>query len=421
MYWGSNSPTKAFSFTKRSGYTIDRRQSQGGSMKTLIATLALLFISISCFAEITIDDLPHIEGTPLVERVDDIPVWSVLDYAEEDGIVQWAWLDNLGQLAYLAYPSNTDAQIFPDGFELNKSSEDIVISLRAAESLDWHFTRFGGEVVIRGNDVDVSYQPELEEEITQGNTYQLHDTRTLNLSGNAKALFFASGQILAIAGTESDDTLRGPNAENTWTLLGNSSGTLETGGEYRTTIEYSSIESLVGGDMDDTFEFSILDPGAISIFGGEGMNSIYFNGNSSGGSNVGDSSPGNGSSGLIIGSGPDFPDAEPIGPDWMISIPGDLNLPVLEPGEMTICRLPEPHEYTGEKKVLCGDEWRDVPDEIWTGMIAYSGASYLEEDPQEENPPKKKKSKGGSIPFSILHLLLLVLISQRWSNRRLPH
>lgn len=391
-------------------------------MKTLITTLALLSLSISCFAEITIDDLPHIEGTPLVERVDDIPVWSVLDYAEEDGVVQWAWLDNLGQLAYLAYPSSTDTLIFPDGFELNKNSEDILISIRAAESKDWHFTRFGGEVVIRGNDVDVSYQPELEEEITQGNTYQLHDTRTLYLSGNATALFFASGQILAIAGTESDDILQGPNTENTWTLVGELSGTLVTGGEQTATVEFSWIETLVGGDMNDSFEFSILDPGGISIFGGEGMNSIYFNGTSSGGSNVDDSSPGNGSSGLIIGSGPDFPDAEPIGPDWMISITGDLNLlPVLEPGELTICRAPEPHEYTGEKKVLCGENWIEVSDEEWANLIAFSGASYLEEAPQEQNPPKKKKSKGGSIPFSILHLLLLVLISQRWSNRRLPH
>lgn len=391
-------------------------------MKTLITTLALLSLSISCFAEITIDDLPHIEGTPLVERVDDIPVWSVLDYAEEDGVVQWAWLDNLGQLAYLAYPSSTDTLIFPDGFELNKNSEDILISIRAAESKDWHFTRFGGEVVIRGNDVDVSYQPELEEEITQGNTYQLHDTRTLYLSGNATALFFASGQILAIAGTESDDILQGPNTENTWTLVGELSGTLVTGGEQTATVEFSWIETLVGGDMNDSFEFSILDPGGISIFGGEGMNSIYFNGTSSGGSNVDDSSPGNGSSGLIIGSCPDFPDAEPIGPDWMISITGDLNLlPVLEPGELTICRAPEPHEYTGEKKVLCGENWIEVSDEEWANLIAFSGASYLEEAPQEQNPPKKKKSKGGSIPFSILHLLLLVLISQRWSNRRLPH
>ena len=390
-------------------------------MKILIATLALLSLSISCFANITVDDLPYLEGTPLVERIDDISVWSVLDYAEEDGVVQWAWLDNLGQIAYLAYPSSSDAQIFPDGFELNKSPENIVISIRAGESQDWHFTRFGGEVVIRGNDVDVSYPTDLAEEIIQGNTYQLHDTRTLNLSGNATALFVASEQILTIAGTESEDILQGPNAENTWKLTGESSGTLETSSEQSATVEFSSIESLVGGDMDDTFEFSILDPGAISIFGGEGMNSIYFNGNSSGGSNVGDSSPGNGSSGLIIGSGPDFPDAEPIGPDWMISIPGDLNLPVLEPGEMTICRAPEPHEYTGEKKVLCGENWVELSDEEWANLIAFSGASYLEEAPQEQNSSKKKKSKGGSVPFSILHLLLLMLISQRWSNRRLPH
>src|SRR5690606_25892122 len=113
-----------------------------------------------------------------------------------------------------------------------------------------------GEVVIRGNDVDISYQPDLSEEITQGNTYQLHDTRTLNLSGNAAALFVASEQILEIAGTESDDILQGPNAENTWKLAGESSGTLETGGEQNALVEYSSIESLVGGGMNDMFEIS---------------------------------------------------------------------------------------------------------------------------------------------------------------------
>lgn len=378
-------------------------------MKTLIATLALLSVSLSCFAEITIDDLPYIEGTPLVERVDDIPVWSVLDYAQEDGVVQWAWLDNLGQLAYLAYPGNTDALIFPDGFEISKSSENIVISIRTSESQDWHFTRFGGEVVIRGNDVDVSYQPELAEETTQGNIYQLHDIHTLNVSGNATALFVASEQILAITGTVSDDTLQAPNSENIWTVVGDSSGTWETSDESSAIVEYSSMERLVGGDMNDTFEIATEGVSLPSIDGNGGAMLIIADTLVI---NDGDRSPGNGSSGLIIGSGPDFLDAEPIGSDWMISIPGDLNLPVLEPGELIICRLPEPREYTGEKKVLCGESWVKVSDEEWADMIAYSGESYLTEEPPEQNPPRKKKSKGGSVPFSTLQLLLLLLFVQ---------
>jgi len=345
----------------------------------------------------------------------------VLDYGAETGVVQWAWLDNLGQLVYLAYPSSTDAVIFPDGFELDKGSEDVVISLRAGESRDWHFTRFGGEVVVRGADVDVSYKPGLDEETTKGNTYQLHDTHTLNLSGNTTALFVASGQILAITGTESDDILQGPNTQNLWMLTGPSSGTLETGSEHSATLEFSEIEILVGGDGNDTFEISDFGSGAFSISGGEGINLVDFTGTTSEGPSwsTGESLPGNPGSGLIIGSGPDFPDADPIGSDWEISVPVDLDLSIhnLEPGELTICRLPEPQEYTGEKKVLCGDNWMEVSDEIWARVIADSGASYLEEAPQEQNTPKKKKSKGGSVHFSILLLLLLVHVF-RSTNRR---
>ncbi|MCR6651968.1 MAG: hypothetical protein NVV73_10975 [Cellvibrionaceae bacterium] len=395
-------------------------------MKTLIATLALLSLSISCFAEITIDDLPYIEGTPLVERVDDIPIWSVLDYAEEDGIVQWAWLDNLGQLAYLAYPSSTDAVIFPDGFELSKSPENIVISIRAGESQDWHFTRFGGEVVVRGADVDVPYLHGLAEETTQGNTYQLHDTRTLNLSGNATALFDASGQILAIAGTESDDILQGPNAENTWKLAGESSGTLETGGEQSAPIEYSSIESLIGGSMNDTFEIYTNGVSLPSIDGNGGAmliiaDTLVPSGDANLGNGISESPwIGCSGSGLIISSDPSLSVA---GSPCLIggNFSSAIILPDIIHGEVTICRLPEPYEYTGEKKVLCGENWVAVSDDEWADLIAYSGASYLEEETQQQNPPKKRKSRGGSIPFSILHLLLLVLIFQRQSNHRSLH
>lgn len=398
-------------------------------MKTLIATLVLLPVSISCFAEITIDDLPYIEGTPLVERADDIPVWSVLDYVEEDGVVQWAWLENLGQLAYLAYPSSTDTLIFPDGFELNKNLEDILISIRAAESKDWHFTRFGGEVVIRGNDIDVSYQPDLSEEITQGNTYQLHDTRTLNLSGNTTAFFIASGQILAITGTASDDSLQGPNVENTWKLASKSSGTLEPGGEQSLPIEYSSIEQLVGGGINDTFEISSNGVSLPSIDGNGGAILITADplviGDSPGLGNGNSEIPGIGSSichssGVTISSDPYRLD---LGSTCLVGgiISSPITLPDLSDGALTLCRFPEPHEYTGEKKVLCGENWVELSDEAWADLTANSDLQPVAEVPQEQNPPKKKKSKGGSVPFSVLQLLLLVLISQQWSNRRLPH
>lgn len=393
-------------------------------MKTLTAILALLSISISGFAEITIDDLPYIEGTPLVERIDDIPVWSVLEYEEENGVVQWAWLDNLGQIAYLAYPSSSDAQIFPDGFELNKSPETIVISIRAGESQEWHFTRFGGEVVLRGANATVSYQPELAEATTRGNTYQLHDTRTLNLSGNATALFVASGQILAIAGTESDDSLQGPNTENIWKLTEKSSGILATGGEQSSLIEYSSIETLVGGGMNDTFEISTPEVDLPSIDGNGGAILITAGtlviGDGPGLGNGISESPWIGSiicpgSGVTISSDPNLSESEStclIG--GIISSP--ITLPDLSHGVLTPCRLPEPHEYTGEKKVLCGENWVELSDEEWASLTANSDLQPIAEVPQEQNQPKKKKSKGGSIPFSILQLLLLVLIFQRRSN-----
>lgn len=56
----------------------------------------------------------------------------------------------------------------------------------------------------------------------------------------------ASGQL---DGGGGNDTLTGPNADNTWTLSGSNSGKLNT-------TDFIGIENLTGGNHDDTFKFS---------------------------------------------------------------------------------------------------------------------------------------------------------------------
>lgn len=318
-------------------------------MKTLIATLALLSISISCFADITVDDLPYIEGTPLVERIDDIPVWSVLDYAEENGVVQWAWLDNAGYSAYVVYPSEQDT-LLPDDATIPAS--DHMLTLRfVGEDQEYTFSRYGGETVLSGD------------EITFG--YTAPDKAHLLGSDFPHGDLFLKAENIQIGAF--------------------------FGGRFRNVTIFAQDELI----MDE--------PDA-----GGGLS-----GNSGGGSAV--------CSGSVVTISSDPTLLEP-GSTCLIGgiVSSPITLPDLSPGVvLTPCRFPEPHEYTGEKKVLCGENWVELSDEAWADLTANSDLQPVAEVPQEQNPPsKKKKSKGGSIPFSILHLLLLVLIFQQTSNRR---
>lgn len=396
-------------------------------MKTFVTALTLLSLSISCFADITIDDLPHLEGTPLVERVDDIPVWNVLDYAEKDGEVQWAWLENAGQLAYLAYAGNSDVVTFPDGFKLTTKADHVSISIEASDGQYWSFLRFGGELIFQGANLYVSYLPDIVQDTSQenssrserGNTYQLENNYTLHVSGRATADFIASGQVFSIAGTNFKDTLQAPNTDNRW-VMSDLSNQLEIGGEDPATVHYSSIEILIGGSERDIFQIPSL--GFLSIDGGGGDDDIILGSPQNDGTSNNDGSlSGNSGSGITIGIGSEVAVINPRDPYFLVSHPIDfyLSLPDTYIINETICKLPEPHEYTGEKKILCGDQWMEVSDEAWADLTMNSDLQPAEE-PQEQNPFNKKKSKGGSISFSTLQLLLLLLIFQRWAgmNRR---
>lgn len=75
-----------------------------------------------------------------------------------------------------------------------------------------------------------------------------------------------------IDGGGGNDTLNGPSQNNTWNLNGVNAGSLRNRG---TTTPFSGIENIVGGTVDDTFQFS-GSPLFSSVNGGTGFDTLDY-------------------------------------------------------------------------------------------------------------------------------------------------
>ncbi len=82
--------------------------------------------------------------------------------------------------------------------------------------------------------------------------------------------FGPSGSILQIAAGGGADTLRAADKNNSWRITGSARGTLNT------TTNFTDVEHLVGGSLDDSVEMTTAGRVTGSLTGGAGTNSLSY-------------------------------------------------------------------------------------------------------------------------------------------------
>lgn len=127
-------------------------------MRILITLITSLCLTLPAYAELSVIDLPFIEGTPLEQTSAEGPAWTLLDYAEADGSLAWAWLENAGALAYVVYPSASGSVVFPDGTSVDSDPENIVLRFAGDDHQVLEFSRFDNSLIsLVGANTQVSY------------------------------------------------------------------------------------------------------------------------------------------------------------------------------------------------------------------------------------------------------------------------
>lgn len=150
--------------------------------------MKIFFISTLCFAlitnayaEVRIADLPYLEGTPITAPQTDGTGWTLLDSAQINDVVQWAWLEHLGGKAYVIYPTDAPSITFPDGKTFNADSQEVSMYFIDVPSVE--FTRFGGKVILEGKEVTARYSLNTDPSKGQNNTYTLTDHGVVKIAG----------------------------------------------------------------------------------------------------------------------------------------------------------------------------------------------------------------------------------------------
>lgn len=116
-----------------------------------------LFIAAICvvspvFAELTISDLPYIQGTPLVEEP-----WEIQDYAQTYAGIQWVWLQHGASTAYVVYPSEENT-LLPDNSLVSASSDQMTLRFTGDINQELLFTRFSNALfTLVGDEIQVRY------------------------------------------------------------------------------------------------------------------------------------------------------------------------------------------------------------------------------------------------------------------------
>ena len=116
-----------------------------------------LFIAAICvvspvFAELTISDLPYIQGTPLAEES-----WEIQDYAQTDTGIHWVWLQHGASTAYIVYPSEENT-LLPDNSLVSASSDQMTLRFAGDINQELLFTRFSSALfTLVGDDIQVRY------------------------------------------------------------------------------------------------------------------------------------------------------------------------------------------------------------------------------------------------------------------------
>ncbi|MFO1370313.1 MAG: hypothetical protein U1F46_15070 [Marinagarivorans sp.] len=168
----------------------------------LILPLCCMF-SASAYADLAISNLPHLEGTPFTAPQSNETGWLVLDSAQLNGAVQWAWLQQLGGKAYIIYPTPEPSVTFPDGMTFSADSQQVSLYFIDVPTVE--FSRFGGKVVLEGKEVTARYSVNTSDKVNQGNSYTLSQ-HTIRIEGTYSGILTTSGQISFLGGTPFSDT-----------------------------------------------------------------------------------------------------------------------------------------------------------------------------------------------------------------------
>lgn len=126
-------------------------------MRILIILITTLGLILPAYADLAVHDLPYLEGTPLDQTSED-STWILLDYEQADDGFAWAWLENAGLLAYVVYPSSSEAVVFPDGTSVDSDPENMVLRFLGDEEQQLEFFRFGDATfTLGGKEIEVRY------------------------------------------------------------------------------------------------------------------------------------------------------------------------------------------------------------------------------------------------------------------------
>lgn len=174
-------------------------------MKRFLILPLYCTFSASAYADLAISDLPHLEGTPFTAPQSNETGWLVLDSAQPNGAVQWAWLQQLGGKAYIIYPTQEPSVTFPDGMTFSADSQQVSLYFIDVPTVE--FSRFGGKVVLEGKEVTARYSVNTSDKVNQGNSYTLSQ-HTIQIEGTYSGILTTSGQISLVGGTIFNETFK---------------------------------------------------------------------------------------------------------------------------------------------------------------------------------------------------------------------
>ena len=109
-------------------------------------------MALPVYAELTVSDLPYIQGTPIADES-----WQIQDYAQTGEGIHWVWLQQGTSSAYIVYPSE-ESTLLPDNASISASSEQMTLRFVGDSNQELLFTRFSNALfTLVGDEIQVRY------------------------------------------------------------------------------------------------------------------------------------------------------------------------------------------------------------------------------------------------------------------------
>lgn len=110
------------------------------------------WLALPAHADLSVNDLPYIQGTPIAEES-----WEIQDYSQNGEGIHWVWLQQEDSSAYVIYPSE-EAALLPDNSVVSASAEQMTLRFMGDVDQELLFTRFGSALfTLIGDEVTVQY------------------------------------------------------------------------------------------------------------------------------------------------------------------------------------------------------------------------------------------------------------------------